>query len=173
MQCINDLWEIKVNNGRLIKSNNLILSSSLIAHPRFLNILKINSLPLRDAFMIYKDKVVDALIKELRNLTYHIRKVYIFHVSHLSLSQNFNNQYLQIIFPNVIKEDCNFERIIFQRQSDESITIGLHCSYLNNPPEINIDNICKSFRSLFANYEIFLELCLHANLIDIMDWRAS
>jgi renalase len=170
---IHNLWEIKVNNGRLIKSKNLILSSSLIAHPRCLNILKINSLPLRDAFLPGKDKVVDTLIKETRKLTYIMRKSYIFHVSDLSLSQNFNHQYLQIIFSNVIKENSNFERIIFKRQTDGSIIIALHCSYINNLPESNIDNITKSLISLFANYEIFLDLFLQARLIDSMDWRAS
>ena len=170
---IDDLWEIKVNNERLIKSKNLILSSSLIAHPRCLNILKINSLPLRDAFVPGKDKVVDALIKETRKLTYIMRKNYIFHVSNLSLSQNFTHQYLQIIFSNVIKEDLNFERIIFQKQSDSSIIIVLHCLNINNLPEIEIDNIIKSLISLFGNYEIFLDLFLQATLIDIMDWRAS
>ena len=168
---IQDLWEIEVNNGRLIKSKNLILSSSLIAHPRCLNILKINSLPLRDAFIPGKDKLVDALITETRKLTYINRKIYIFHVSNLSLSQNFNYQYLQIIFANVIREDSNFERIIFQRQSDGSIIIALHCIFINHLYELN--NITKSLISLFANYQIFLDLFREASLIDKMVWRAS
>ena len=91
----------------------------------------------------------------------------------MSLSQNFNYQYLEIIFANVIREDSNFERIIFQRQSDGSIIIASHCSYINNLPEINIDNITKSLISLFANYKIFLDLLLKASLIDKMVWRAS
>ena len=33
---INNLWEIQVNKDRFIKSKNLILSSSLIANPRYL-----------------------------------------------------------------------------------------------------------------------------------------
>ena len=59
---INYLWEIQVNDGKFIKSKNLILSSSLIAHPRCLKILNTNSLPLRDAFILGKDKVVDSLL---------------------------------------------------------------------------------------------------------------
>ena len=168
---IQDLWEVEVNNGRLIKSKNLILSSSLIAHPRCLNILKINSLPLRDAFIPGKDKLVDALIRETRKLTYINRKIYIFHVSNLSLTQKFNHQYLQIIFSNVIKEYSNFERIIFQRQSDGSMIIALHCIFINHLYELN--NITKSLISLFANHQIFLDLFCEASLIDKMDWRAS
>ena len=168
-----DLWEIKANNGKLIKSKNLILSSSLIAHPRCLKILNINSLPLRDAFIPGEDQVVDALLKETIKLTYIMRKVYIFYVSNFSLVQSFNHQYLQIIFSNAIKEDLNFERIIFQRQSDGSMIMALHCSYINNLPEININNIIKALTSLFVNYKVFLDLFLEASLIDKMDWRAS
>ena len=38
----NGLWEVQFNNGMFVKSNNLILSSSLIAHPRCLEVLKTN-----------------------------------------------------------------------------------------------------------------------------------
>ncbi len=43
----------------------------------------------------------------------------------------------------------------------------------NNLPEIDIDNIIKSWISLFGNYEIFLDLFLQATLIDIIDCRTS
>ena len=51
--------------------------------------------------------------------------------------------------------------------------MALHCSYINNLPEIEIDNITQSLISLFANYKIFSDLFLQASLIDKMDWRAS
>ena len=51
--------------------------------------------------------------------------------------------------------------------------ILLHCSYINNLHEININNLTQSLISLFANYKIFLDLFLEARLIDQMDWRAS
>ena len=170
---INDLWEIKVDNGKTIKSINLVLSSSLIAHPRCLEILKTNTLPLRDAFIPGKDKVVDSVLRETRKLTYIKRKIYILYVSNLALVKNFNQQYLQIIFSNAVKADLNFERIIFQRQSNGSLIIVLHCSYINNLQEITIYKIIKSLSSLFVNYPIFLDLFLQAKLIDTMDWRAS
>ncbi|WP_269604046.1 NAD(P)-binding protein [Prochlorococcus marinus] len=170
---INDLWEIQVDNGKIIKSINLVLSSSLIAHPRCLEILMTNTLPLRDAFIPGKDKVVDSVLREIRKLTYIKRKIYILYVSNLELVKNFNQQYLQIIFSNVIREDLSFERIIFQRQSDGSLIILLHCYYINNLLEINIDKIIKSLSSLFLNYQMFVDLFLQARLIDKMDWRAS
>ncbi len=168
-----NLWEIQVNNERYIQSKNLILSSSLIAHPRCLEILKTTTLPLRDAFMPGEDKVVDSLLLEIPKLNYLKRKIYIFYVSNLGLVKNFNNQYLQIAFSTLIRDDLNFERIIFQRQSDGSMIILLHCSNINNINEINIDNIIKTLISLFSNYRIFVDLFSQAKLIDQMDWRAS
>ncbi len=170
---INDLWEIQVNNERVVKSKNLILSSSLIAHPRCLEILNIKSLPLRDAFLLGKDKLVDSVIRESRKLTYIKRKTYILYISNLEVVQNFKHTYLQIFFSNIIKEDLSYERIVFQRQSNGSMTIVLHCSYIKNLLELNIDNIITSLKSLFINYPRFLDLFSQARLIDKMSWRAS
>jgi renalase len=169
----NNLWEIEVNNGRIIKCKNLILSSSLIAHPRCLNILKVNSLPLRDAFIVGEDKLVDSLLRETKKIIYVKRKIYIFHVSNLAVAKKFNHNYLQILFSNLIKKDFNFERIIFQKQSDGSIIIALHCVYLNNLLELDINNIIKSLISIFSNHRIFADLFLEVRLIDTMNWRAS
>ena len=173
IKLVNDLWEIKLNDGRLIKSKNFILSSSLIAHPRYLEIFKTKSLPLRDAFIVGKDKVVDSLLRETNKLIYIKRKIYIFYVSNLVLVQNFNNKYLQILFSNVIINDLNFERIIFQRQSDGSMIIILHCSYIHSLIEISFDKIIKTLMSVFVNYQTFRDLFLHARLIDTMNWNAS
>ncbi len=170
---INNLWEIKVNNERLMKSSNLILSSSLIAHPRCLEILETNSLPLRDAFTPGKDIVVDSVLRETSKITYKKRKIYILYVSSLLTVQNFKHKYLQVLFSSVIRENLNFERLIFQIQSDGSMIIILHCTYINTIPEINIDNIIKSLTSLFIKYRIFFDLFSKARLINQMDWRAS
>ena len=51
--------------------------------------------------------------------------------------------------------------------------ILLHCSYINNLLDVDINDIKKSLKSLFANYKIFLDLFLHARLLDKMSWRAS
>ena len=93
----NQLWEIQLSNGMLIKAKNLILSSSLIAHPRCLKILKINSLPLRDAFVQGQDRIVDSLLRETRKLTYIKRKIYILYNKNLAVVKNFDHQYLQDI----------------------------------------------------------------------------
>tara|TARA_B100000214_G_C23955940_1_gene622840 strand:+ start:792 stop:1907 length:1116 start_codon:yes stop_codon:yes gene_type:complete len=170
---MNNFWEIQVNSGRFVKSKNLILSSSLLAHPRCLEILKVNSLPLRDAFIPGKDKVVDSVLKATRKLTYIKRKIYILYVSNLDVVEKFNYKYLQVVFSNGIRNHMNFERIIFQSQSDGSMIIVLHCSYINNLAEIDFDKIIKSLISIFENYRIFMDLFSQARLIDKMNWRAS
>ena len=70
-------WQVKISNKIFLRSKNLILTSSLIAHPRCLEILNTHSLPLRDAFILGQDKVVDSILIEARKLTYIRRKVYI------------------------------------------------------------------------------------------------
>ena len=170
---VKELWEIEINNGRFIQSKNLILSSSLLAHPRCLEILKTKSIPLRDAFIPGEDVIVDSVLLETSKLNFLKRKIYILYVSNLLLVQNLNHQYLQIIFSNIISENLNFERIVFQRQIDGSMVILLHCSYIDNIGEINIENIIESLKSLFINYREFLDLFSQAKLIDKMDWRAS
>ena len=169
----NNWWEIQLNTKTFIKSKHLILSSSLIAHPRCLKILQINSLPLRDAFIKGEDEVVDRLLREISKQNHLSRKTYIFHVPNFEVAQKFNKQYLQINFSQSIKDNLNFERIIFQRQSDDSIIITLHRYYISNIIDIETDNILKSLISIFVNYQIFLDLFVQARLIDKMDWRAS
>ena len=168
-----DLWNIQINNGEFVKSKNLILSSSLIAHPRCLEILGTDTLPLRDALIIGQDKVVDSLLQNTKKLTHIKRKVYILYVSNHSVVYKFNYKYLQVVFSKVIMYDLNFEKIIFQMQSDGSMILALHCSYIDKQVDMNIDNIIKSLKSLFINYPAFLDLISESYLIDIMDWRAS
>ena len=71
----------------------------------------------------------------------------------IDLSQGY--RYLQILFSSEIRGDLNFERIIFQRQSDCSIIITLHRYYISNIIDIERDNILKSLISIFVNYQIF------------------
>tara|TARA_B100000579_G_scaffold436844_1_gene464122 strand:- start:3196 stop:4311 length:1116 start_codon:yes stop_codon:yes gene_type:complete len=170
---INYLWEVQVNNGRIINSKNLILSSSLIAHPRCLELLKINSIPLSDAFTKKSDRVIDSVIKETRKQKYLQRKIYILHVSDSELVKNFNKKYLQISFSNTIRKDFNFERIIFQKQFNGSMVIVLHCCYINNHIDKTIDKILNSLKVIFFKHKHFLDLFLQARLIDQMFWRAS
>ena len=169
---INNSWEIQVDN-KLIKSKILVLSSSFIAHPRCLDVLKLNSLPLRDALFNGEDEIFDCVLRELRKQKYIARRIYIFHVISSTEVKKFNHQYLQIVFSKVIKDNLNFERLIFQGQSDGSMIITLHCSFIEYIVDLTKDDITKSLISIFCNHQIYLDLLIKARLIDKMDWRAS
>ncbi len=170
---IDNLWEIQVNNRRFIKSKNLILASSLIAHPRCLEILNINVLPLSKAFINGKDEIVESILKKISNQEYIKRRNYIFYISNSQIVKNFNHKYLQISFSQILQNNFNFEKIIFQIQSDASMIIVLHCSFLTNFVDRDPDQIIKSLRRIFLNHPQFIDLFLNARLIDKMDWRAS
>ena len=169
----NKLWELKINNNSIIKSKNLVLSSSFIAHPRCLEILKIKSLPLSDAFVRENDCIVDSLIEKTRRQKYISRRNYIFYVPSSETSNDFKYQYLQILFSHIISINFKFERIIFQMQSDRSIIIVLHCVYNGKSFDIQTYKIIESLITIFAKHKTFLDLFLTAECIDVMDWRAS
>ncbi|WP_269609306.1 NAD(P)-binding protein [Prochlorococcus marinus] len=169
----NDLWEVEINNQKFLSSKNLILSSSLIAHPRCLRILNIDSLPLRDAVIKGNDKTLDSLLRITSKQEYIKRKNYILHVLKSQIISKFNYKYLQIHFSRSIRDDFNFERIIFQVQSDGSMIIVLHCCSINSLFDRDFDEIIESLIMIFDKHKNFLDLFLQANFFDTMDWRAS
>ncbi len=173
IRLINGLWDIEVSNERILKSKNLILSSSLLAHPRCIKVLKTTSLPLREAFEPGKDEVVDSVLRKISKQQYIFRQVYIFYVSNFAAVKTFSHEYLQVWFSNTIRDESNFERIIFQKQRDGSMIFVLHCSYMPNQFKINLENIIQSLISIFVKHRLFRNLFLYAKLIDRMDWRAS
>ena len=169
----NLFWELKINDQMIIRSKNLILSSSLLAHSRCLEIFNINSLPLRQAFIEGKDKIVDSIIRKTSEQEYIKRINYVLYVSNFKIVQDFKSKHLQIFFSKVIIDDLNFERIIFQRQIDGSMIIVLHTYYINQLIEIKIETLIKSLTIIFCKQKKFLDLFLHAKLIDTMLWKAS
>ena len=169
----NSLWEVKTNHQRLFKSKNVILSSSLIAHPRCIDIMKINSIPLYDAFKNVKDDIVDCILRKTIKQEYLKRKNYIFHVSNLKIVNNFDQKYLHMQFSECLHEDFSFERIIFQMQRDGSMIIILHCSYISTFVDIQLEQIFQILRRIFIKEKKYLNLFDHAILLDTMDWRAS
>ena len=169
----NDLWEVKINHEGHVRAKNLILSSSLLAHPRCLNILNLNSIPLRDAFKVGTDNIVDSVIERIVKQEYIKRKNYILYVPYSKLLQKFNFKNLQVRFSNVITNQLSYERIIFQRQLDGSIIIVLHCCYYDKLFDRNLESIIQSLRVIFCKHKLFLDLFVNAQMIEKMDWRAS
>ena len=169
----NNLWHLKIDEANLMRSKNLVLSSSLIAHSRCLEIMNIHSLPLREAFMKGKDTLVDSVINKTSQIVFMKRTNYILHVSSIEFVKTFNYDYLQIYFSEYIRVEYKFERIIFQRQLDGSIIIVLHCSYINKDCLFEVKQIIKNLLIIFSKHQIFVDLFLNAKHIDTMNWRAS
>jgi len=132
--------------------------------------LNINSLPLREALQKGEDQIIDSIIRKVRDQEFIKRKNYIFYVRNTAIVNNFNHQYLQVRFSEVIRNDFNFERIIFQKQFDKSMIIVLHCCYYNT---LFDDNIMQSLLKIFVKHKVILDLFSQAKLIDQMYWRAS
>ena len=168
-----NLWEVQINKERSIRSKNLILSSSLIAHPRCLKILNIKTLPLREAIRKGKDDLIDSLIIKLRQQDFVKRKNYILYVSKLDIIENFHYKYLQIWFEKSIIVASNFEKIIFQKQFDGTMIIILNCLFYEGFFDINSSQIIESLMSIFIKHKNFLDLFSYASLIDQMYWRSS
>ena len=169
----NNLWEIIVDKNTTIKSSNLVISSSLIAHPRCLDIMNIKTLPLHDAFKKGKDEIIKDLLFETSFQKYLKRKNYILYIRKSLYVQNFNYSYLQIWFADDVKDKTKYERIVFQKQLDESIIIVLHCAYIDKSIDKNFRIIIHDMIEIFCKYKKFVDLFLNAELLDIMDWRAS
>ena len=51
--------------------------------------------------------------------------------------------------------------------------IVLHCSYINKVMDINLELIIQNLIRIFSKHKDVINLLLQANLIDIMNWRAS
>tara|TARA_B100000700_G_scaffold234904_1_gene260408 strand:+ start:552 stop:1673 length:1122 start_codon:yes stop_codon:yes gene_type:complete len=169
----NNSWEILVDCNNIIKSSNLVISSSLVIHPRCLDIMKIKTLPLRNAFSKGEDELIEALIRETSTQKHLKRRNYILYIRKSSCVEKFTYKYLQMFFSQDIQAESNFEKIIFQKQSDGSMVIVLHCSYINKFVDKTLDMILSKMIKIFCKHENFVDLFRKANLIDEMDWRAS
>tara|TARA_Y100001968_G_scaffold50468_1_gene41104 strand:+ start:4742 stop:5347 length:606 start_codon:yes stop_codon:yes gene_type:complete len=150
-----------------------VLSSSLLAHPRCLEILNVPSLPLREALIEREDKIIDNIIKQTAEQKYKKRKKFILYLKNSQIVNKLNYEYLEIWFSKTIRDDLYFERIIFQRQSDEAIVIVIHCTYFNEVFYLEKDIIIEYLNKIFNKHQMFLDLFLEANLIDIINWKAS
>tara|TARA_B100000214_G_C23962638_1_gene626086 strand:+ start:1334 stop:2443 length:1110 start_codon:yes stop_codon:yes gene_type:complete len=166
-------WELKTHNQITLRSKKLILSSSLLVHPRCLDIINIDRPPIQDAFVNVSDYIVDAVIKKTKKQKYIKKKNYILLASSPEIVNNFRYDYLQLMFSNSINEEYSFERIIFQRQPNSSIIIILHCSYYKEIYDIDYEVIIEYLMRIFQGHKIFSNLFIDSQLINKMNWRAS
>ena len=175
------LWNILSNNNKLIIGKFLICSSNLLLHKRSLKILNVKEIPLREAI----NKKNNNKINEI--LWFTNKQKYIQRINFLIFTKNihklegvFNREVIHFIFNQKAQKDIGFERIIFQKQFDNSLGIVIHTRDI----EFKINRYEKEDRKILYQYVLDkLNTFLNKNNITIddlllddisrMNWRAS
>ena len=86
---IDNLWSLEVSSKSFLRSKVIILSTSLLAHPRCFYNLKIKSLPLSDAFRPGQDEIIDSILNKIKKQNFIKRRIYIFYVCESEVVKNF------------------------------------------------------------------------------------
>ena len=175
------LWNILSNKNKKIIGRFLVCSSNLLLHNRSLEILNVREIPLREAINKKNNIKIDEII-ELTNKQEYIRRInfLLFTKKNNNLEGLLNKEIIHLIFNQNLQNNIGFERIIIQKQFDNSLGIVIHTKDME--PVINkymkednrllyqyISNKLNNF--LITNHFIFKNLILDD--ISIMNWRAS
>jgi len=176
-----ELWKILSNKNKEIIGKFLVCSSNLLLHKRSLQILNVGEIPLQKAINKKNNPKIDEIIKFTNNQEY-IKRInfLIFTKKNYNLEGIFNKDIIHFIFTQKAQKNIGFERIIFQRQFDNSLGIVLHTN--NMEPTINkfgredinilyqyLSNKLNTF--LIKNHIAFKNFLLED--ISRMNWRAS
>ena len=177
----NNCWILTSQNGYKFKAKFLVCSSNLILHKRSLDILKINQIPLREAIPINNDKKIDTILNLLNKQEYVQRLTFLIYTkSNYCYKDNYKNRFRYFLLNNLLEEKFKFERIIFQKQINNTIGIVLHTRNKEFITEYFQCNNKKKFKSILLDKfnQIFDKNSYINKLIDyqdisIMIWRAS
>jgi len=176
-----ELWHILSNKNKEITGKFLVCSSNLLLHKRSLEILNVAEIPLRKAINKKNNNKINEIIKLANNQEY-IKRInfLIFTKKNYNLEGIFNKDIIHFTFNQKAQKDIGFERIIFQRQFDNSLGIVLHTmnmkSILNKFGREDKNILYKYLSNklntfLIKNHIAFKDLLLDD--ISRMNWRAS
>ncbi len=174
------IWNILSNKNKEITGKFLVCSSNLLLHKRSLDILNVDEIPLRKAINKKNNIKIDEIIRFTNNQEY-IKRInfLIFTKKNYNLEGIFNKDIIHFIFNQKAQKNMGFERMIFQRQFDNSLGIVLHTrdmEYIINKYErdrnvLNKYILTKLNTFLIKNHIAFKNLLLDD--IFRMNWRAS
>tara|TARA_Y100001978_G_scaffold48112_1_gene43205 strand:+ start:182 stop:1339 length:1158 start_codon:yes stop_codon:yes gene_type:complete len=181
LRYIRNQWILTTFDNRIFKTTFLVLASNLLIHPRIKNILNLKYIPLRKAIEKDKCKVIDEIIYKLNYQKFIKRTNFLIYtkedysVNNLSEKRN-----IHFLFNEKAEENYGIERIIFQHQEDNKLSIVIHTkdSMLVRENNKEKDNqflkkeILKRFNIIFKNNSSINELFDYED-ITIMNWRAS
>jgi len=176
-----ELWSIFSNKNKKIIGRFLVCSSNLLLHKRSLEILNVKEIPIREAINKNNNSKIDEIIK-LTNKQNYIKRVnfLIFSKKNFNLEGIFDKEIIHFIFNQKAQKDIGFERIIIQKQFDNSLGIVIH----TRNTELIINKYDQADRKVLYEY-VFNKLnnfliknhitCQNLELDDIskMNWRAS
>ena len=176
-----ELWNIFSNKNKKISGKFLVCSSNLLLHNRSLEILNVKEIPLRNAINKKNNKKIDEIITYTNNQKY-IKRInfLIFTKNNQNLKGLFNKEIIHFIFNQKAENDIGFERIIFQKQFDNSLGIVIHTrdiKYVVNKYFLEDQNILFQYVLNKLNSFLIKNHITSNNLllddISIMNWRAS
>jgi len=175
------IWNILSNKNKKITGKFLVCSSNLLLHKRSLDILNVDEIPLRKAINKKNNVKIDEIIRFTNNQEY-IKRInfLIFTKKNYNLEGIFNKNIIHFIFNQKAEKDVGFERIIFQRQFDNSLGIVLHTRniefIINKYEREDRDILYKYLSNKLNTFLIKNQVALKNLLLDDisrMNWRAS
>ena len=177
----NEFWTVSSNKNKNINGKFLVCSSNLLLHKRSLKILNVRKIPLREAIIKKQNFKIDKILN-LTNKQEYIKRTnfLIYTKKDTYLEGVFNKEIVHFIFNQKEKKDIGFERIVIQKQFDNSLGIVIHTrnmeSFIKRYKELDknflfeyVTNKLNTF--LIKNHITFKDLSLDD--ISIMNWRAS
>tara|TARA_B100000212_G_scaffold101816_1_gene74940 strand:- start:3 stop:1160 length:1158 start_codon:yes stop_codon:yes gene_type:complete len=175
------LWNLISNNNKKFTGKFLVCSSNLLMHKRSLEILNVREIPLREAINKKNNMKIDEIIK-FTNKQEYIKRInfLIFTKKNFCLEGVFNKEIIHFIFKHKTQKDFGFERIIFQKQIDNSLGIVVHTrdmesiinKYDQEDREILYQYVSNKLNTFLIKNHITSKNLLLDN-ISKMNWRAS
>jgi len=176
-----ELWNIFSNKNKKISGKFLVCTSNLLLHNRSLEILNVRDIPLRFSINNKNNKKIDEILNFTNNQKY-IKRInfLIFTKKNQNLEGIFNKEIIHFIFNQKAEKDIGFERIIFQKQFDNSLGIVIHTKdvqfladkYCLDDQKILYQYILNKLNSFLIKNHITSNYLLLDD-ISIMNWRAS
>ncbi len=176
-----ELWNIESNKNKNIIGKFLVCSSNLLLHKRSLEILNVREIPLREAINKKNNIKIDEILK-LTNKQEYIKRInfLIYTKKEFYLSGVFNKEIIHFILDNNLQKDIGFERIIFQKQFDNTLGIVIHTKNMefsinkfeNKDRKILCQYISNKLNTILIKNNITFKNLLFDD-ISRMNWRAS
>ena len=176
-----ELWRIYSDKNKKIIGRFLVCSSNLLLHKRSLDILNLGKIPLREAINKENNSKIDEILNLTSKQEYIKRTNFLIHTKkNFRLEGDFNKEIIHFIFNKNVQKDIGFERIIFQKQFDNSLGIVVHTRNIDffiDKNGIDDKKILYQYVSNTLNTFLTKNKITYKNLLldDIsrMNWRAS